>query len=57
VHTDALPLALGLVSFLAGSTGGLQLALIWLAHVGLDRSLGFGLKYPGDFKETHLSRV
>jgi hypothetical protein len=30
------------------------LALIWVAHIGFDRMLGFGLKYPSRFKDTHL---
>jgi len=29
-------------------------ALIWVAHIGADRLLGFGLKYPEGFKPTHL---
>ena len=32
-------------------------ALIWIAHIGFDRALGYGLKYPTFFKETHLQRV
>jgi hypothetical protein len=31
------------------------LGLVWLAHIGLDRSLGYGLKYSDDFGHTHLS--
>ncbi|MFO7323613.1 MAG: DUF4260 domain-containing protein [Chloroflexota bacterium] len=31
-------------------------ALIWIAHIGLDRLLGYGLKYSTGFKDTHLSR-
>ena len=31
--------------------------LIWLAHIGADRALGYGLKYPTHFKDTHLQRV
>ena len=30
---------------------------ILLAHVGMDRSLGYGLKLPADFKDTHLGRI
>ncbi len=30
---------------------------ILLAHVGMDRSLGYGLKLPTDFKDTHLGRI
>jgi len=31
--------------------------LVWAAHLGADRMLGFGLKYPTAFKDTHLQRV
>jgi len=31
--------------------------LIWTAHLGMDRMLGFGLKYPTGFKDTHLQHV
>jgi len=34
-----------------------QLGLILFAHVGLDRLLGFGLKYHSHFKDTHLQKV
>lgn len=30
---------------------------IWLAHIGFDRMLGYGLKYPSHFKDTHLGRL
>jgi hypothetical protein len=33
------------------------LGAILLAHVGMDRSLGYGLKLPTDFKDTHLGRI
>lgn len=35
----------------------LAIGLIWSAHIGMDRMLGYGLKYPTRFKDTHLSRV
>ncbi len=31
------------------------LALVWAAHIGIDRAIGFGLKYRTGFKHTHLS--
>jgi uncharacterized protein DUF4260 len=31
--------------------------IILFAHVAIDRFLGYGLKYPTDFKSTHLQRV
>jgi hypothetical protein len=30
---------------------------IWGAHVGFDRMLGYGLKYPEEFGYTHLGRI
>jgi hypothetical protein len=57
VHTYVGPIALGTVGVLAGWDHATQLGLIWLAHIGLDRMLGYGLKYPTAFKDTHLQRV
>jgi uncharacterized protein DUF4260 len=56
-HTYVGPIALGLVGVLGNVDLATQLALIWLAHIGLDRMLGYGLKYPTGFKDTHLGRV
>jgi hypothetical protein len=54
-HTYVLPLALALF----GLFGGVPLAaaggLIWIAHIGFDRALGYGLKYRTAFGDTHLS--
>lgn len=33
------------------------IGLIWLAHVGMDRMFGYGLKYGDGFKHTHLNEV
>jgi len=57
VHADALPLALAGASLGVRQSGLLAFALIWLAHIGGDRALGYGLKYPTFFKDTHLQRV
>lgn len=56
-HAYPLPLALALFGVFSGSGLALSLALIWLAHIGVDRALGYGLKYPTGFKDTHLNRV
>ena len=56
-HTYALPIALGLYGVLDSSDTAIQLALIWLAHIGIDRLLGYGLKYPTGFRDTHLQRI
>jgi hypothetical protein len=57
VHTEIFPLALGTLGVVAGSASATKVALIWLAHIGVDRLLGYGLKYPTAFEDTHLSRV
>lgn len=54
VHTYTGPLLLALYS-VAARPAVLPFALIWLAHIGMDRMLGYGLKYPTHFKDTHLS--
>ena len=33
------------------------LGAILVAHVGMDRLLGYGLKYPTSFADTHLGRI
>ncbi len=57
VHTYVLPLALLTAGLLTKNTLVVQLALIWLSHIGIDRALAYGLKYPTSFKDTHLNRV
>lgn len=56
-HTYSLPLVLILFSFILSQSLLLAIGLIWLAHIGMDRMVGYGLKYPTGFKETHLNRV
>ena len=56
-HVYALPLALLVGAFLADYAAGMQVAAIWLTHIGMDRTLGFGFKYETGFKDTHLQRV
>jgi hypothetical protein len=35
----------------------LSIAMIWMAHIGIDRALGYGLKYFAGFGFTHLGRI
>jgi Domain of unknown function (DUF4260) len=57
VHIAAFPVILGAASFATHHTFALSFALIWLSHIEFDRALGYGLKYPTFFKDTHLQRV
>jgi hypothetical protein len=56
-HTEIFPVPLGTLGVLAGSSAATKVALIWLAHIGCDRLVGYGLKYPTAFEDTHLSRI
>jgi hypothetical protein len=56
-HTELWPIGLAVVGVVADVDLLVQLALIWLVHIGADRVLGYGLKYPTGFKDTHLQRV
>ena len=57
VHTLIFPLILGLLSYASGNNLGLQVALIWFAHIGMDRLFGYGFKYLGEAKQTHFSKI
>jgi len=57
VHTLSGPLLLLAYAVLTAHTGLVPYGLIWTTHVAMDRMLGFGLKYPTQFKDTHLQRV
>ncbi len=56
-HTYTAPLLVFGVLRFAGSTLYDWLILIWVAHIGWDRLLGYGLKYDTAFKDTHLQRA
>ena len=57
VHTYVLPVLLATAGVIWDSDTALALALIWSTHIGIDRAVGYGLKYPSGFKDTHLQRV
>ena len=53
-HSYLAPACLYAVGFLTGFTLPGSIALIWIAHIGFDRMVGYGLKYSDAFKHTHL---
>lgn len=57
VHSYVAVAALAALAVLTGHSAGLPLACILAAHIGLDRALGYGLKYATGFRDTHLQRV
>lgn len=56
-HTYLPPAILVAFGVLAGRPLYVSLGLIWFAHIGFDRMMGFGLKYPTGFGDTHLGRI
>ena len=56
-HTYAMPAVVGALGMIFASPVAIAVALIWFAHIGMDRTVGYGLKYPTSFKDTHLERV
>jgi hypothetical protein len=56
-HSYMAPVALLTAGFAAGEPLVLSIAMIWLAHIGIDRALGYGLKYQTGFGFTHLGRI
>ena len=56
-HLEALPIALALIGTATGLPALVFTGLIWLAHIGMDRALGYGLKLETAFADTHLGRI
>lgn len=56
-HIYALPMLLAVLGVALGATGLIAGGGLWLAHVGIDRMLGYGLKQAGGFQDTHLGRI
>jgi Domain of unknown function (DUF4260) len=56
-HSYMAPIALMTAGFAISSPLVLSIAMIWLAHIGIDRALGYGLKYSRGFGFTHLGRI
>jgi uncharacterized protein DUF4260 len=56
-HSYVGPVLLALVGLAADIRTCIAISLIWAAHIGFDRVLGYGLKYPTAFTDTHLGRI
>ena len=56
-HSYLAPMAMMTSGFATASPLVLSIAMVWLAHIGLDRALGYGLKYASGFGFTHLGRI
>ena len=56
-HSYLAPVTLMITGFAITSPLILSIAMIWLAHIGIDRALGYGLKYSSGFPFTHPGRI
>ncbi|HXB75848.1 MAG TPA: DUF4260 domain-containing protein [Bradyrhizobium sp.] len=57
MHSYMAPMALMTAGFGFAPPLVISVAMIWLAHIGLDRALGYGLKYSKGFAFTHLGTI
>lgn len=57
VHTYLAPGVLVMLGVALGTQSIWPVCLIWTAHIGMDRALGYGLKYGTAFGDTHLGRL
>jgi hypothetical protein len=56
-HNLATALGVLAIGWLAAIAPLALAGTVLVAHVGMDRALGFGLKLPTDFRDTHLGRI
>lgn len=56
-HTYVIPIIITLLYLVTNEEVLLQISLIWLAHISMDRSIGYGLKYPSAFDKTTIQKV
>ena len=56
-HTYATPGLVMMISWLLESKTVFAVGLIWCAHIGFDRLVGYGLKCDSGFKDTHLQKL
>lgn len=56
-HSVAGALAVLVIGVLGSAPVAVTAGIIWAAHIGFDRALGYGLKYSTGFKFTHLGVI
>jgi hypothetical protein len=56
-HSYLAPMTMMTFGFSTAEPLILSIAMIWLAHIGFDRMLGYGLKYAAGFGFTHMGRI
>jgi len=57
MHSYITPFCSGILFWSLSLTDLNYIILIWIAHIGFDRALGYGLKYFDGFNYTHLGKI
>jgi hypothetical protein len=57
VHNYILALVVCAFGIFFGNNLIVSIGVIWVSHIGLDRFMGYGLKYPDSFKHTHIQQL
>lgn len=56
-HTYFITLSLIVIGQILNIIGLIIMGLIWTAHIGMDRTMGYGLKKVSGFKDTHINTM
>jgi hypothetical protein len=56
-HSYPLPALVGALALWQDAPAAQAAAVLWFAHIGMDRLLGYGLKHDDSFKHTHLGTI
>ena len=57
LHHKGLMLVIYMLGFLLSNVWFLAIGAIFFGHSSFDRIMGYGLKMPESFQETHLGRI
>ena len=50
-------IVVGVIGYLIHEPMIMAIAAVWFSHIAVDRLIGYGLKFAGNPKDTHLSRI
>lgn len=56
-HNLIFPVFLSFIFLFTHTPLLLVIAIFWFAHIFMDRAMGYGLKYPDEFKHTHIQNL
>ena len=56
-HSYPLPALVGALALWQDTRLLQAVAVLWFAHIGMDRLLGYGLKHDDSFTHTHLGMI